>query len=104
MFAVTKKSIRPNIDVKFFFELGIVPPEYTLYVNQTYISTGKLVHTVFYISDDRYELLTETNWVSRDEFLNYITDPICYKLFIQPSKIYEINHDIKSVISYKDNI
>ena len=65
--------VRPTTEVDF----PIDPPEFTTYIENTYISTGKcLEHRAISYSSDNLIKTYTSSWISEEAFNEALSDPI----------------------------
>jgi hypothetical protein len=102
MFRITKKAIRPNVDIQFFTEANPTSNTYKEYMHKHYIQTGKIIKVHNELSADRLTATQIMDWNSREDFLEFITDNVCEEELIAPSQLYNINNNIATEVHGED--
>jgi hypothetical protein len=98
MFRITKKTIRPSIDIQFFTEAHPTSNTYKEYMYKHYIQTGKIIKVHQEISEDGLTATQIMDWNSREDFLDFLTVNVCEEELIAPGQLYDINNNIATEI------
>lgn len=92
MFKFYFTRTRPNIEVEFFKP----DEEYRKYFFINYIKTGKFMSIEERTSDDNLTVEGEITWKSIEDYLDFLTDPVCRQKNLNPSKIYNQENNIQT--------
>jgi hypothetical protein len=92
MFKIYLTKTRPSIDVEFFKP----DEEYRKHFFINYIKTGKFVSSKEDVSEDGLTVVSEVVWKSIEDYVDFLVDKFCRQKSLNPSKIYNQEHNIKT--------
>ena len=96
MFQLIKTSERLNVETLFFYQTDPLSEEFKEYFRSNYLNTGKYIDIVRTLSNNDLTVTEITTWGTREDFLEFLTDGICYESVIMPQQTYNYEHGISS--------
>ena len=105
MFIVTRKQIRPSINVPFFSPENCMQnsQEFKDYVYENYILTEKMLYTSKEVSESGLELVTTIVWSKREYAEGYWQDPFIVENLANLKKEYiEKNNITEEIVSAEE--
>jgi hypothetical protein len=94
-YKITRTVVRPNNSTSFY-EDHADTTTLASYIQDTYISTNKMIEKTTTISDDGLTSVTEITWDSSDSWNEFLTDGYLMQAYFMPSKLYEGTHGMFS--------
>jgi len=105
MYTTVSKQRRPSTDINFWSSKINGSADYSNYVSQTYLSTGRLQKSESILSDDKLELTTTVQWNSEEDYNAFRSDNRVLTEFLDPFNSYAEQHGIVvSSVDAKNNM
>jgi len=92
MYTSVTIQTRASTDIEFWSKK---PPVYVSHVIKQYVNTGKFVRADTQLSEDNLELTTKVDWRDENAYVEFSSDPVIVKEYIDPFNSYSANMGIK---------
>ena len=105
MFITISKQKRPTLEISFWSSKLINSDDYSKYVKETYVNTGKLQSSQSVLSADGLEMTTTVHWNSEEDYIAFRSDNRVLNEFLNPFNSYAEKHKISvSSVDTKNNM
>lgn len=99
MYQITREQVRPNTDVDFFSIVKLAP-DIAEYWHEKFILTKKIISNKHTLSEDKLTMTTVSQWASKDDFYDMISDPYLNETLFDMQREYNKYHNITRI--FKD--
>jgi hypothetical protein len=96
MYVIIKKYIREDVNTPFFFEISTPSEKYSLHIRSTYGLTKKLLGIERTMSEDLTNFTVKMIFNTRDDYLDFVLDPIPFHEYGHKNHIYNLKNNIKT--------